>query len=165
MMKKQIPYIQLLVGLVLLAAMTLVAKEPPGVTKNNSFSKSTGTPNATMMNINKMSSWYNADGQHERNPATGNSGLSYPRGTSFVIYCSGLMMGGVSTDGIQSGQRVTGFSYNKGFQTGAILGSRTGVIESPDNVDVRIWRIRKDYVTADLRQDAAEINTVALSSV
>ena len=165
MMKKQIPYIQLLVGLVLLAALTLVAKEPPGISEKNSFKKATGTPSSSLMNINKMSSWYNADGEHERNPATGNSGLSYPRGTSYVIYCSGLMMGGISTDGIQSNQRVTGFSYNKGFQNGAILGTRTGVIESTGDLNVRIWRIRKDYATADLRQDAAEINTVALSTV
>jgi len=165
MMKKKIPHIQLLVGLVLLATLTLVAKEPSGVKAATGVQKASGIPSSSLMNINKMSSWYSADGEHERNPATGNSGMSYPRGTSYVIYASGLMMGGKSTDGIQTGQRVTGFSYNKGFQNGAILGNRTGVIESPGDINVRIWRIRKDYATADLRQDAAEINTISISSV
>ncbi len=164
-MKKTIPHIQLLVGLVFLSAMIALAKEPPGVISKDKLKKSAGSPNATLMNINKMSSWYEADGEHERNPNTGNSGLSYPRGTSYVIYASGLMIGGVSTDGISSAQRIAGFSYNKGFQAGAILGNRTGVIENPSAADVRIWRIRKDYSTADLRQDAAEVNSIPLGSV
>ncbi|MFZ4621723.1 MAG: CHRD domain-containing protein [Bacteroidota bacterium] len=164
-MKKNIPHIQLLVGLVFLSAMIALAKEPPGVSTKNGLNKVTGSPNATLMNINKMSAWYEADGEHERNPNTGNSGLSYPRGTSYVIYASGLMIGGIATDGVSSAQRIAGFSYNKGFQSGAILGSRTGVIENPTDANVRIWRIRKDYPTADLRQDAAEINSTSISSV
>ena len=164
-MKKQIPHVRLLISVLLVAALTLVAKEPPGVSsKTTGLSKTTGTPSATLLNINKMSSWYNANGEQERNPSSGNSGLSYPRGTDYVIYASGLMMGGIATDGI-GGARVTGFSYNKGFQPGAILGNRTGVIEPPADVDVRSWRIRKDYATANLRQDAAEVNTVAIGSV
>jgi hypothetical protein len=164
-MKKTIPHIQLLVGLVFLSAMIALAKEPPGVIAKDKLKKSAGSPNATLMNINKMSAWYEADGEHERNPNTGNSGLSYPRGTSYVIYASGLMIGGVSTDGVSSAQRIAGFSYNKGFQPGAILGNRTGAIENPSASDVRIWRIRKDYATAELRQDAAEINSIAISAV
>ena len=163
-MKKHRPSLLQLAAVVLLCAAMLVAKEPPGFTRStNTLSKANGSPTASLININKMSAWYDADGQHERVPATGNSGLTYPRGTSTVIYASSLMLGGVATDGISGAQRVTGFSYNKGFQSGQILGN--GVVESPSAANNRLWRIRRDYATADLRQDAAEVNSVALSAV
>lgn len=93
------------------------------------------------------------------------SGLTYPRQTAKAIYTSGLMIGTIATDGIQSGPRITGFSYSKGFQVGAILGTRTGVIENPSDPNVRIWRIRRDYATADLKLDAAEFLIKALMLV
>ncbi len=140
--------------MILCVGFNSAAKEK---SRNPILLKSQGTPNATMLNINKISAWYENNGEMERNPNTGNSGLSFPRGTSFVIYASGLMVGAVATDGISTGPRVNGFSYNKGFQPGAIIGNRTGSIENPNDANVRIWRIRKDYATADLSQDAMEI--------
>ncbi|MFZ4619576.1 MAG: T9SS type A sorting domain-containing protein [Bacteroidota bacterium] len=128
-------------------------------------SRSAGVPNATMLNINRISSWYEGDGESERNPNTGNSGVSYPRGTSYAIYASGMMMGGFATDGISNAVRITGFSYNKGFAPGAIKGIRTGVTEDPVDTNVRIFRIRRDYATADLKQDAAEMNSISYMAV
>lgn len=127
--------------------------------------KTLGLPTSTKLNINRISSWYRANGEEERNPSTNNAGLTYPRGTSEVIYAAGLMWTGLHQDGRTPVLRTNGYSYNSGTKPGAILGIRTGVAEDPAAPDVRIFRIRRDYATADLRQDAAEINSIALASV
>ncbi|MFA6438163.1 MAG: CHRD domain-containing protein, partial [Bacteriovoracaceae bacterium] len=165
---KKLQYLYRSVGLVCIIAAMMFAKEPDGSRNSNrSFMKSSGQPNATLLNINRMSSWYESNGKQEQNPFTGNSGLTYPRGTTTAIFSSGLMWGGYSNDAAMASNqpRVSGQSYNSGTSPGAILGYRTGVTEDPTAADVRIWRVRRDYATADLKQDAAEINSIALSSV
>lgn len=127
--------------------------------------KPDGTPLSTMLNINKVAAWYNANGEQERIPSTGNSGLYYPRGTSTAVYSAGLVWSGQFQDGRSQIIRTNGQSYNNGTKPGAILGIRTGVAEDPNAPDVRIWRIRRDYATADLKQDAAEINSKAINNV
>ncbi|MBI4535101.1 MAG: hypothetical protein HY708_02400, partial [Ignavibacteriae bacterium] len=124
-----------------------------------------GIPSWTKLNINKISSWYRANGEEERNPLNGNAGLTYPRGTSEVIFAAGLVWTGIHEDGRTPLLRTNGYSYNTGLKPGAILGIRTGIAEDLGAPDVRIFRIRRDYATADLRQDAAEINSIALGSV
>jgi hypothetical protein len=83
----------------------------------------------------------------------------------YAIYASGNLMGGYVSDGVSDGPRVTGFSYNKGFIGGAIKGNRTGITEDPDAADVRVYRIRRDYATADLKQDAAELNSISVIAI
>jgi hypothetical protein len=124
-----------------------------------------GFPNRTLSNINEVSAWYDDDGTQENNSSTGNSGLTYPRQTAQAMYSAGLMWGGRFLDGLNPEIRVNGHSYNSGLQRGAILGIRTGVAEDPGAPDVRIWRVRRDYFTADLRLDAAELNGIDPSQV
>ncbi|MFA6439804.1 MAG: hypothetical protein WCX28_10890, partial [Bacteriovoracaceae bacterium] len=120
----------------------------------------TGIPAASLLNINNISSWYENNTRQEGNPITGNSGLTFPRGTTTAVFLSGLMFGAYCNDGAMPATqpRISGESYSTGFYPGAIIGNRTGVTEDPAAADVRIWRIRRDYATADLRLDAAEIN-------
>lgn len=66
-------------------------------------------------------------------------------------------------DGRTPELRVGGQTYNSGTVPGRII-SR-GVAEDPNSPDVRIWRIRKDWQTADLRQDAAEFLNVSFRNV
>ena len=124
-----------------------------------------GLPNRTKENINNISSWYDDDGTQESNTGTNNSGLTFPRQTATAVYAAGLMWGGVFNDGMSPPIRVNGQSYNSGTQRGAILGTRAGVAEDPDAPDVRIWRVRRDYFTANLTLDAAEIFEVAPGTV
>jgi hypothetical protein len=124
-----------------------------------------GLPVRTKMNINDVSSWYDSDGTEEINSATGNSGLVYPQGTAGVIFTAGLMWSGEFNDGLGNAIRTNGHSYNTGLTRGRINGVRTGDIEDPEAGDVRIWRVRRNYNTADLRRDAAELNEIGISSV
>jgi hypothetical protein len=146
--------------LYLITALLLI---PPAVAKEggkkvSSPSSALGVPSSSLMNINNISAWYSNNSESERNPMTSNSGLTFPRGTATAVYTSGLMIGALSNDNTMASNqpRVTGFSYNSGFAPGAILGIRTGIVENISDPSVRIWRIRRDYATADLTLDAAE---------
>lgn len=165
-MKKFDGVITAVMSLVMVSTGFLMGGESEkSVAKSTTFSKTAGIPVATMLNINRVAAWYSADGEQERIPGSGNSGLYFPRGTGTAVYSAGLVWGGRFNDGRAQIVRVNGQSYNNGTKPGAILGIRTGVTEDPNASDVRIWRIRRDWATADLRQDAAEVNEIALSNV
>lgn len=133
--------------------------------KPSNPNEATGIPMSTLSNINRVSAWYSANGEQERIPYSGNSGLRYPRFTGTAIYSAGLIWGGIFSDGFTPVLRVNGQSYNNGTKPGRIIGIRTGTAEDPAAADVRIWRIRRDYSTADLRWDAAEIFQIDTSAV
>jgi hypothetical protein len=156
--------LQLLVTIILLVSIVSAKGWKQKTGQQESF---TGLPNASVLNINKIAAWYINNGEMENNPLTGNSGLTYPRGTAAAVYSSGLLVGAYSNDAAMAANqpRVTGTSYNSGFGPGAIIGLRTGIVESSSDPNVRIWRIRKDYATADLTQDAAEVLQKAISAV
>jgi len=167
-MKKSFIITCLAVAVVVGSAVFLTAREPlnskEGPTPGE-FRKVNGVPVATMLNINRIAAWYEANGEQERLPGSGNAGTYYPRGTSTAIYSSGLVWGGQFKDGKTPEIRANGQSYRNGTKPGAILSLRTSQVEDPNADDVRIWRIRRDYSTANLQQDAAEINQVGLLAV
>ncbi|NQT25522.1 T9SS type A sorting domain-containing protein [candidate division KSB1 bacterium] len=123
----------------------------------NQVAKTLGTPTRTQLNINSLAYWIYSDGTSAHNPNTGGNGIYFPRGTygAGVIYEEGMLWGGMVQDGQQPELRVGGSTYKTGLIRGKILSK--GVSEDIDASDVRIWRIRADYETADLRQDAAEM--------
>jgi hypothetical protein len=123
----------------------------------NQVAKTLGSPVRSQLNINMLSYWIYSDGTSAHNPNTGGNGIYFPRGTygAGVIYEEGLVWGGMVQDGQQPEKRVGGSTYSTGLIRGAIVSK--GVGEDPEAADVRIWRIRPDYATADLRQDAAEM--------
>lgn len=126
--------------------------------------KLTGTgPFATLVNINNVAMWIRHDGFSARNPNSGNSGVSFPRGTSTAIFADGLIWGGNVNDGGSQVLRVGGQTYQVGTVGGRIVVK--GVAEDRDGQSVRIYRIRRDWETANLRQDAAELEEKALSAV
>lgn len=130
---------------------------------NLQLTKSSGKPTATLVNINNLSMWIRADGWSGMDPRTGDSGVIFPRGTAGVILQDGIIWGGLVKDGKTPELRVGGQTYNSGTVEGRILSG--GVAEDPNDPDVRIWRIRRDWQTADLTQDAAELNDIPLDQV
>ena len=127
-------------------------------------------PMATLLNINKISMWVYADGLSARSPHTNNWGVIYPRGTTGVIYADGIIWGGLVHDGKETEYwggkslvRVGGSKYASSLKSGRII--TKGVAENPDDPDVRIWRIRKDWQSSDLRQDAEEFFNVSGDTV
>ncbi|NIR48442.1 hypothetical protein GWO43_08475, partial [candidate division KSB1 bacterium] len=147
---------------VLLITSTFAQKRTQ-VASNFQLSKPTGEPMATLININNFSMWIRADGLSASNPFTGGDGAVFPRGTAPVVYTDGIVWAGFVKDEETPELRVGGHKFVAGTVPGRILDR--GVPEDPNAPDVRIWRIRKDYQTADLTRDAAEINNVPVDEV
>lgn len=134
--------------------------------KAPALSKATGTPVSTLLNINNLAMWVRNDGWSARRPSDGNAGITFPRGTTETIFADGLIWGGFVQDGVSPALRVGGQTYNIGTVPGRIISP--GVAEDRDattNPTVRIFRIRRDWETAELRQDAAEVLAKAIGSV
>ncbi len=113
-----------------------------------------------MLNVNRFSYWISNDGISGRNPFTGQDGVTYPRGTGHVIFTDGFLWGGYVRDNDPTlpRLRVGGFTYFTSLQPGRIISP--GNPQNPNDPEVRIYRIRKDYQTvseAVLRRDIAEL--------
>ena len=117
----------------------------------------------SLLNINNMALWFKRDGWSARNPLNDNAGVDFPRSTDHVIFQDGLIWGGRVLDGDPQELRVGGQTYEIGTVPGRIL-SR-GVADDPGDPGVRIYRVRRDYRTADLRLDASELLNKGLSEV
>ena len=115
----------------------------------------------TLLNINNMAMWIRSDGWSARNPLNGNSGVTFPRSTDQVIFQDGIIWGGRVKDGGEQELRVGGQTY--------AIGTVPGIIESrgiaQDRDTARIYRVRRDWATADLRLDASEVLNIGLSEV
>ncbi len=116
-----------------------------------------------LVNINNMSMWFKRDGYTAGNPYTDNSGLSYPRSTDNAIYRDGLVWGGRVIDGKDQMLRVGGSTYAQGCVPGRIISK--GVADDAADPRVRIYRVRRDWKTADLRLETAEYLDIGLSEV
>lgn len=130
---------------------------------NQQLTKPTGEPMATLVNINNFSMWIQADGISGHNPFTDETSVVYPRGTVGVIWQDGIVWGGFVRDGQVPELRVGGQYYKTGVQPGALISK--GAAEDPNDTDVRIWRIRRNYQTADLTRDVAELNNIPVEEV
>lgn len=155
-----------LVVLVLaLTSISTFSGEPTKPVRHPGVAHTAATPQATLMNINNISAWYNSDGVQENKGPLLAAGLTFPRHTATAGFASGVLFGGKVYDGGDSVLRVTGTTYRTGLQPGRIIGIRTGTVEDPANPSVRMWRIRRDYYAVDHREDASEYFGVPVDSV
>src|SRR6267143_5344224 len=122
-----------------------------------------GAPSSSLMNINNLAMWGRDDGLLERRPWDLNAGVTFQRGTATIVYAGGLVWGGLVSDGTSPQLRVGGQTYNYGTVPGRIISRGLG--EDPRDSLVRIFRVRRDWRTADLTRDAAEFFNVTLGQV
>ncbi|TFB09782.1 T9SS type A sorting domain-containing protein [Candidatus Marinimicrobia bacterium MT.SAG.2] len=171
---KNILNITLVAAFILSSVSLSIARENVG-RSSGPLRKTTGTPISTLVNVNNLAMWTRADGWSARNPSTGGSGLLFPRGNpSGVIFADGLVWSGLVQDGQLPVLRAGGQTYSIGTVPGKILYDPNdpnrdpllkGVAENPEDDDVRIWRVRRDFLTANLKQDAADFLDVAVSAI
>jgi len=104
------------------------------------------------MTINNVVTWYSTDGRQEVSNSTLKiTGATFPRNTAPIVSNAGFVYCLNAPQQIVNGS----FSYST-LQPGSIVGLQTGLADNRYNPTVRIWRIRKDFATADLRKDASE---------
>jgi hypothetical protein len=137
---------------ILLLALTLSA--PPITAQIRPAAAPAGEPTAIPMTINRLTMWASSDGVIGYSPLRQGPGVVYPRGSSTVATREGILWGGYVRDGGEELLRIGGQAVGTGTVPGRIV--RPGVYENPVNADVRIFRVRRDWATADLRADAAD---------
>ncbi len=111
-------------------------------------------PDATLMNINNISMWVHSDGLSSNAPGV-DSGVVFPRGAGGVVFVDGIVWGGMVEDGAEPVVRVGGQTHSTGLVPGRILSAGQAENFTAPSVN-RVWRIRRDCLTADLARDAAE---------
>ncbi len=139
--------------LVALAPATSLPQSAAAVAPAGTVTPS-GTPTSAALTINRLTVWANSDGTIGYNPAKDGPGVEFPRGTSTVVAREGILWGGYVSDGGEEILRLGGQSFQSGTIPGRIVSP--GVNENPGSPDVRIFRIRADWASADLRRDAAD---------
>ena len=148
-MKKRIIE-QCLAVLIIFIQTTSLFADGGDKTKNKSLNKILGTPSATRFNINNISTRIVNDGTCDNNANPNLEGLEYPKSSGKnPIYWSGFVWGGKVNGQI----RVGGSTYRSGLMPGKIV--QKGTAQNPQDPSVRIFRVRKDFATADL---SSEIN-------
>jgi hypothetical protein len=152
----------LTVGLFVLQTTQTYAKEDGGQNKNIRLSKALqGGVNRTLVNVGNVAMWIYADGTSANEP-DGDAGWYFPRGrgtATSAIFQDGFIWGGQVNDGGSPRIRVGGQTYSIGTVPGRIISA--GVAEDFGDPEVdRVWRVRRDYATADLGLDASEVNLI-----
>ncbi len=132
---------------------------------------------AGLLNINNMSVWVRRDGWSGRDPATGNAGIIYPRGTAAAVFQDGIIWSGKVNDTRSPHwpqYRTGGGTYTVGTVQGwiAIPGTATTAPLAIDrnHTRARIYKIRRDWQDlewndAEVIREAAEFQRVPLGSV
>ena len=135
-------------------------------------------PSNTFFNINNWKMHMEHQGFFQWNGTSHGSAGNFPKDMGSVIFAEGILWGvkikdkfGVNsstgeilTDGSGSGQpiiRVNGSMYNTGLKAGKVLLDSNGKIKtssySENYRNQQIWRVRRDWNTANLTEDAAII--------
>lgn len=148
MNKKVFRILNILLILVVFSALSIYAKGG-GDKKSSPLRKANGEPSYTKFNINNVSTWIKNDGESDINQ-NGNSGLVYPKGSNrAAVFQSGFLWGGKVDGQI----RVGGSVYRQGTVPGRVV---NGAAVNPNDPDVRIYRVRRDYLTGDLSPEVAD---------
>lgn len=138
------------VTLILIAFSTMALAKGGGVKRSTTLYKSLGEPVYTKININNISTWIKNDGETDINQ-NGNSGFVFPKGSNkTAVFQSGFLWGGR----VDGQFRVGGSTYRQGTVPGRILPD--GQPANPQDPDVRIYRVRRDYKDGDLSAELAD---------
>ena len=170
-MKRSSAYFVAFVAAILLASPGMAREEIgstagtpllPGLAK----SLAADGPVATVMNINNFSMWVRKDGYFPYSIAPNGCAVNYPIGTANLIYGEGMLWGAKVSDGGATRVRVNGSTYAVGLKAGKVLYDTDGkAVGSEDKNTRHIWRVRRDYETADLTVDASHYFQVLITSV
>ena len=142
-------------------------------------------PKSTFFNINRWSMQVEHQGFFQWNGTKHGSAGHYPKELGNVFFAEGILWGvkvtdkyGVDADGqlLTDGSgggtpriRVNGSMYNTGLKSGKVLLDVNGRIKSTGYSenwrDQQIWRVRRDWNTADLTSDVAIAKNIVDSTV
>ncbi|MDP6853532.1 MAG: hypothetical protein QF472_06235, partial [Candidatus Marinimicrobia bacterium] len=115
-------------------------------------------PTQSVININNMAYWMKKSSAGTTSGSPNGTQVDYPIGTGGLIYEDGMLWGAKVTDGNAESPRVGGTTYYAGLKAGRVVyDASNNVIGSTDPANHHVWRVRTDYKTADLTDDASNL--------
>ena len=176
-------------SLLLLSAISaeeIKGDKAAGKTATSRLAKSADAgPSVTFFNINSWKIQMENQGFFSWNGTSHGSAGNYPKGMGSVIFAEGILWGAkvsdkygvdasgaILTDGTGGGTprvRVNGSMYNTGLKSGKVLRDANGRIKtkgySENYREQQVWRVRKNWNTADLRGDIAIVKNQAAAGL
>ena len=147
----KIKYIGLIIFSLCLLYVNTYAKEKnkKRISEDNSINKVTVDPSLSVIDINNITSYVREDGLQPNVIGGQSFNGQFPKGSQLDgIYQEGVLWGGIVSDGQNPPVRVGGATYSEG------------------NVSTsRLFRVRPDYATANLTDDAANFFQETVSNV
>jgi hypothetical protein len=133
------------IPIVLVFAYGMKPKDKPTRSQDNTGStpyRIVSTPDNALavdsdtMNVNQISTWFRSNGSFNRNPATGNSGFEWPKGSGkFARYASGIWIGAV----VDGDTLVCIAEYDYEYEPGYV--DNNGVAQGKDDPNYRIYTL------------------------
>jgi len=110
----------------------------------------------SVMNINNITYWMTKEAGATTSGSPNGTTADYPKGTGGLIYEDGMLWGAKVSDADTTQRvRVGGNTYNFGLKAGSVVYDGSGnVLGATDPSKSHVWRVRTDYETADLTEDA-----------
>lgn len=137
-------------------ACLLFGKGMDNVAVDKVSKPSSSGPTQSVININNMAHWITKSTGYTISGSVNGCQVDYPIGTGGFIFADGIVWGGMVHDGGVQELRVGGTTYADGVKAGRVVYDGAGnVIGSTEPADHHVWRVRKDYKTADLTADAS----------
>ena len=129
-------------------------------------------PTISVLNINNIAYWIGKDGAYTTSGSNNGTQADFPKFTGGFIYADGMLWGAkVKNDGLggttEKGEvRVGGSTYGHGLKAGRVIKDASGaVLGADDPANNHVWRVRKDYESGNLNEDAANYFGVDVGSV
>ncbi|UCD36754.1 MAG: hypothetical protein JSW54_07880, partial [Fidelibacterota bacterium] len=148
----------LIAGLILNFISPAAGKDIPGVIHPPVPAWAAGThgPDHSILNLSSIHLWIRSDGYSPYSFSPDGVAGTYPPGIP-AIFSEGIVWGAKVSNGTGWQRvRVNGSTYVTGLKAGKVLYDGGGnVIGSEDPAIRHTWRVRRDYQTADLTEDAA----------
>jgi len=115
-------------------------------------------PSQSVININNMAYWMKKSSAGTTSGSPNGTQVDYPIGTGGLIYEDGMLWGVKVSDGNSQSPRVGGTTYYAGLKAGRVVYDGEGnVIGSTDPSSHHVWRVRTDFMTANLQADADNV--------
>ena len=160
-------------GSLLLA--TAISAEPPkgdksaGKTSSRLAKSADNGPSATFFNINSWKIQMENQGFFSWDGTSHGSAGNYPIGMGSVIFAEGILWGAKVDDDDPIRIRVNGSMYNTGLKAGKVLRDTDNKVLTKDySEDYRlqqVWRVRRNWNTANLMNDIAIIKNIEPADV
>lgn len=143
-------YLNFIIILILALSISssIDAKNKDGAGKKSNMQKTLLDPAQSVVDINNITTWVGQDGYHDW-LVGGSWAGAFPNGINAgAIFSEGIVWGGIVNDGTSPTVRVNGNTYSSGC--------------SPIT---RLYRVRPDYATGNLNQDAADFLNISVGAV